>query len=163
MASGWRYAAAIALAVGVAFPAAADGHREAVLRLVSISSALRDQARSHQDNGMLGLDVQARMAAFECAELLQDVVSMRNVQALRAAASGDLAVKWHGKRELLLRMQRGPVFGLEVHDSAGAACTVTRGQDKLTPVLLDLPGMKQGPPQIFAVDPVRSPSREPLE
>ena len=162
MASGWRYAAAIALAVGITFPAAADGHREAVIRLVSMSAALRSEVHATREKGMLGIDVQSRMVAPECAELLQDLVSMRNLQALGVQAR-DVLVRWHGKRELLLRVGSGAAFTLEVHDGAGPACTVTRGQGKLTPILLDLPGMKQGPPQVFVVDPVRSPSREPLE
>jgi hypothetical protein len=170
MGVGRRHAAAIALAMAVGLPAAADGHREAVLRLVSISSALREQARALQEKGMLGMDVQSRMAAPECAELLQDLVALRNLQALSAVA-GDVVVKWHGKRELLLRARREPAFALEVRDDAGAACAVTSvqvreqgaWQGKLTPMLLSFPGMKQGPAQVFAVDPVRSPAREPLK
>jgi hypothetical protein len=148
---------------------AADNHREAVLRLVSLGAALREQARAVEEKGMLGIDVQSRMAAPECAELLQDLVSTRNLQAV-SAGDGELVVKWHGKRELVLRARGEPAFALEVHDKAGPACAVmsvrTRGhgawQGKLTPMLLDVPGTKQGPAQVFVVDPLRAPAREPL-
>jgi hypothetical protein len=158
------------LTLALAFPAAADSHREAVLRLVAMSAALRDEARALSEKGMLGIDVQSRMAAPECAELFQDLVSLRNLQAL-GTEGGGLAVRWHGKRELVLRMQRGPGFELAAHDKAGQACAVTRveareaggWQGKLTPMLLDIPGMKQGPAQVFVVDPARSPAREALK
>jgi hypothetical protein len=170
MGLGGRCNAAVALALALAFPAAADSHREAVLRLVAMSTALRDEARALSEKGMLGIDVQSRMAAPECAELFQDLASMRNVQAVSAVA-GDLLIKWHGKRELVLHMQRDPGFELEVRDAAGQACAVTRvearetggWQGKLTPMLLDIPGMKQGPAQVFVVDPARSPAREALK
>lgn len=147
-------------------------HRDAVLRLMSISTALREEARAAQEEGMLAIDLRSRMPAPECAQFFQDVVSMRNVQAVSADA-GDLVVRWHGKRELRLRMRRAPALELEVHDKAGpaAACSVLslrareKGgwQGKLTPMLLDLPGVKRGPPRVFPVDPVRSPAREPLK
>jgi hypothetical protein len=171
----WRRldaAIAFACALLAALPPvgfAADNHREAVLRLVSLGAALREQARAVEEKGMLGIDVQSRMAAPECAELLQDLVSTRNLQAV-SAADGELVVKWHGKRELVLRAQGSP-FELEVRDKAGLACTVTtiaardRGawQGKLTPMLLEFPAMKRGPAQVFRVDPLRSPPRESLE
>ena len=167
-----RLLVAFALALAGAFPAAAQNaaaHRDAVLRLMSISTALREEARAAQDEGMLAMDLRSRMAAPECAELLQDLVSMRNVQAV-GAADGDLQVKWHGKRELVLRARPGPAFALEVHDKAGPACAVTSvaarehggWQGKLTPMLLDLPGVKRGPPQVFPVDPLRKLAAQPL-
>jgi hypothetical protein len=159
---GGKAAGIAALAMALAAPAAADGHRQAVLALVSMSAALRAEVLAPGEKGMLGIDVESRMSAPECAELLQDLASMRNLQAMGAEA-GDVRVRWHGKRELLLRVRRGAAFALEAHDDAGPACTVTRGPGKLTPVLLDLPGMKKGPPQVFVVDPLRSPSREPLK
>jgi len=160
---------AFALLLALSPAATADPHRDAVLRLVSISSALREEARAAQAEGMLAMDLGSRMAAPECAELLQDLVSMRNVQAV-GAADGDLQVKWRGKRELLLRAPPGPAFALEVHDKAGPACAVTsvaaRGQDgwqgKLTPVLLDLPGVKGGKPRVFPVAVDRAPPGQPL-
>ncbi|MGQ0543729.1 MAG: hypothetical protein ACT4P3_00135 [Betaproteobacteria bacterium] len=148
---------------------AQDSHRQAVLRLVSIVSALRDEARSLGENGMLGIDIQSRMAAPECAELFQGVVSMRNVQAVSAGAD-DLVVRWHDKRELILRLRRDPAFALEVNDKAGPVCAVSSvraraeggWQGKLTPLLLDLPGMKQGPSQVFPVAVDRAPPAQPL-
>jgi hypothetical protein len=126
-------------------------------------------ARALQAKGMLGIDLRSRMAAPECAQFFQDVVSMRHVQAVRADAV-ELMVRWRGKRELVLRVQRSPAFEIEVRDEAGAACAVAsveardKGgwQGKLTPMLLELPGVKGGPPQVFPVDPVRLPVREPL-
>lgn len=167
-----RRLVALALALAGAFPAAAQNaaaHRDAVLRLMSISTALREEARAAQDEGMLAMDLRSRMSAPECAELLQDLVSMRNVQAV-GAADGDLQVKWHGKRELVLRARRDPAFALEVHDKAGPACTVTsvaareKGgwQGKLTPMLLDLPGEKSGKPRVFPVAVDRAPPGQPL-
>jgi hypothetical protein len=161
-------AAAIGALLCLPLPAAADGHRQAVLQLVSIGAALREEARSVQHKGMLGIDVQSRMAAPECAEFFQDVASMRNLQAVRADG-GDLVLRWHGKRELLLRMQRDPALALEVHDSSGPrpACSVRSvgagdWKGKLTPLLLEFPGMTQKP-QVFPVDPLRSPSRAALK
>ena len=147
----------------------ADSHREAVLRLVSLSSAIRAEAL--QAKGMLGMDMGSRMAAPECGQFFQDVVSMRNLRAVRAEAGDVLVVRWRGERELRVRLRRAPALDLEVHDSAGRACAVTSigGRDaedwrgKLTPVLLDFPGLPKGPAQVFAVDPVRSPDREPLK
>jgi hypothetical protein len=161
-----------ALALVAAFPAAAQNaaaHRDAVLRLVSISSALREEARAAQAEGMLAMDLGSRMPAPECAELLQDLVSMRNVQAV-GAEDGDLQVKWRGKRGLVLRAHRAPAFALEVHDKAGPACTVTsvaarehgEWQGKLTPMLLELPGEKSGKPRVFPVAVDRVPSGRPL-
>lgn len=165
-------AVAGALALFLALPAGAQGaaeHRAAVLRLVSIGAAIRDQAHALQEKGMLGMDLQSRMAAPECAQLLQDLVSMRNVQAVRAEEA-DLVVRWHGKRELVLRTRRSPAFELEVHDKAGQACAVTSvqareeggWQGKVTPVLLEFPGMKQGPTQVFPVAVDRAPSGQAL-
>jgi len=159
---------ALLLALSPAAPADST-HRDAVLRLMSISTALREEARAAQDEGMLAMDLRSRMPAPECAELLQDLVSMRNVQAV-GAADGDLQVKWHGKRELVLRARPRPAFALEVHDKAGPACAVTSvaarehggWQGKLTPMLLDLPGVKRGPPRVFPVDPLRKPAHEAL-
>lgn len=157
-----------ALLLCLPLAAAADGHRQAVLQLVSIGSALREEAAAVQHKGMLGIDVQSRMAAPECAEFFQDVVSMRNLQAV-SANGGDLVLRWRGKRELLLRVKRDPVLALEVHDSSGPrpACSVRSvaagdWKGKLTPLLLDVPGMTQKP-QVFPVDPLRSPSRETLK
>lgn len=139
-----------------------------MLQLVSIGAALREEARAVQHKGMLGIDVQSRMAAPECAEFFQDVVSMRNLQAL-GAEGGELALRWHGKRDLMLRMQRDPMLALEVHDSSGPrpACSVRSvgvgdWKGKLTPLLLEFPGMTQKP-QVFPVDPLRSPSRAALK
>jgi hypothetical protein len=165
-----RLALAVALLLGLPAEAAADAHREAILRLVSISSALRQEARALQDRGMLGMEVQSRMPAPECAELLQDVLSLRNLQAV-AAPGGAVSVRWHGKRDLQLRLERAAGFSLEVHDKAGLACAATRvearekgaWQGRLTPLLLEYPGMRQGPARVFAVDPVRSPPRAPLD
>ena len=147
----------------------AESHREAVLRLVSISSAIRSEAL--QSKGMLGMDMGSRMAPLECAQLFQDIVSMRHLQALRAEPDDVLVVRWRGERELTVRARRAPALALEVHDSAGPACAVTsvagrdaeRWQRKLAPVLLDFPGLPKGPAQVFRVDPVRSPDREPLK
>ena len=149
--------------------ALADSHREAVLRLVSISSAVRAEAL--RAKGMLGMDMGSRMAAPECAQFFQDVVSMRHLQAVRAEPGDALVVRWRGERELRVRAHRAPSLALEVHDSAGPACAVTSvaGRDaegwqgKLTPVLLDFPGLPKGPAQVFRVDPLRSPDREPLK
>lgn len=149
-------------------PALSESHREAVLRLVSIGSAIRADAL--QTKGMLGMDPRSRMAPIECAQLFQDIVSMHNLQAL-SGGSDEVVVRWHGERELRVQIRRAPALELEVHDSAGPACTVTSvaGRDpegwrgKLTPVLLDFPGLPKGPPRVFPVDPVRSPDREPLK
>lgn len=159
---------ALLLALSPAAPADST-HRDAVLRLMSISTALREEARAAQAERMLAMDLGSRMPAPECAELLQDLVSMRNVQAV-SAAEGELQVKWHGKRELLLRARRGPAFALEVHDKAGPACTVTsvaarehgEWQGKLTPMLLALPGEKTGKPRVFPVAVDRAPPGRPL-
>lgn len=148
--------------------ALADSHREAVLRLVSIGSAIRAEAL--QTKGMLGMDTDSRMTPIECAQLFQDIVSMSNLQAL-SARSDEVVVRWHGQRELRVQIRRAPALELEVHDSAGPACTVTSvaGRDsegwrgKLTPVLLDFPGLPKGPAQAFPVDPVRSPDGELLK
>ena len=163
------HAIAFALGLLLVLPAAAQDHRQAVLRLVSIASALRDEARPRGEKVLLGIDIQSRMPVPECAELLQDVVSMRNVQAVSAGA-GDLVVRWRGKRELVLRLQRSPAFELEVHDKAGPVCSVSsaraRGeggwQGKLTPLLLEFPGMKQGPSQVFPVAVDRAPPGQAL-
>ena len=119
---------------------------------------------------MLGMDMGSRMAPVECAQLFQDIVSMRHVQAVRAEPDDMLLVRWRGERELKLRARRAPSLALEVHDSAGPACAVTRAaadpkewRGKLTPVLLDFPGFPKGPAQVFPVDPVRSPERESLK
>lgn len=148
--------------------ALADGHRQAVLQLVSIGAALREEARSVQHKGMLGIDVHSRMAAPECAEFFQDVVSMRNLQAV-SVEGGELLLRWRGKRQLRLRVQRNPALALAVHDEAGEACSVAslplreQTPGKVTPLLLEFAGMKQGPPRVYAVDPVRSPERAPLK
>jgi hypothetical protein len=167
--AGLTGALALALALAACAPAAgaAGTHREAVLRLVAISSALREEARALQEEGMLALDDRSRMAGSDCAQFFQDLVSMRNVRAVSAGAE-DLVVRWLGERELLLRLQPRPGFELQVHDSSGGspACVVRSlvgsSQGKVTPVLLDVPGLKRGPARVFAVDPVRSPSKEPL-
>jgi hypothetical protein len=167
-----RLLVALALALAGAFPAAAQNaaaHRDAILRLMSISTALREEARAGQAERMLAMDLGSRMPAPECAELLQDLVSMRNVQAV-GAADGELQVKWHGKRELVLRARPRPAFALEVHDKAGPACTVTsvaarehgEWQGKLTPMLLALPGEKSGKPRVFPVAVDRAPRGQPL-
>jgi hypothetical protein len=161
-----RFAALVLLCIPMS--GLADGHREAVLRLVSLSSAIRAEAA--QAKGMLGMDMGSRMAAPECAQLFQDIVSMRHLQAVRAEPGDAVVVRWRGERELKLQARRAPSLALDVHDNAGPACAVTavkgdaKGwQGKLTPVLLDFPGLPKGPAQVFPVDPVRSPDREPLK
>jgi len=202
---------ALLLALSPAAPADST-HRDAVLRLMSISTALREEARAAHEEGMLGIDLRSPMAA-ECTEFFQDMLSMRRVEVVSTGSGkwrsvdagapvpnldpefrqwqddkgrhvdGYLVVRWRAQRELLLRVRRTciddsvkcakPAFEtLDVHDSSGprAACSVRRvasreGQDwrgKLMPMLLDLPGVKRGPPQVFPVDPLRKPAHEPL-
>jgi hypothetical protein len=205
------FAGAIVVALPVGASPAQD-HRDAVLRLVSISTVLREEARAVHEEGMLGIDLHSPMAA-ECADFFQDVLSMRRVEVVstgsgkwRSVAAGAalpnldpefrqwqddkgrhldgyLVVRWRAQRELLLRVRRTcsddsvkcakPAFEkLDVHDSSEsrAACSVRRvasrdgqgWQGKLMPMLLDLPGVKRGPPQVFPVDPLRLPAHEPL-
>ncbi|MCD6043739.1 MAG: hypothetical protein K0R40_3342 [Burkholderiales bacterium] len=119
---------------------AADSHREAILRLASLSAALVEEARGRQGSGLLAIDLKSRMPAPECGQLFQDVVSLRNVEVLSTGAGtweslgsggvlpnldpafkqwrdgdgrhldGYLVVRWRGERELLLRVRRIRAF-----------------------------------------------------
>lgn len=162
------------------FPSAvlsADSHREAVLRLVAASAAIAEGVRRLPDGHVLAVLQGSRMAAPECTQFLQDIVSLKNVEVITSERPAwtprpdatHVAVRWRGKRELLLEVT---FKQFEVRDAsaAAAACSVSsvnarewgEWHGKLAPMLLDVPGAARTPPQVFPVDPGRGPSVQSL-
>ena len=166
--------------------AAADAHRQAVLRLVAVSGAIADEVRAMRDEGHYAVDAGSRMPAGECGQFFQDLVSLKNMEVIdridpafrewredgRRRAEGYVVLRWRGRQELRLRVQPTGPHQLEAQEAAGpqvlcsvraiAAAEWREWSGKLSPLLIDLPGEKSGKPRVFPVAVDRAPPGQPL-
>jgi hypothetical protein len=149
----------LALALLLAFPAwAADGHREAVLRLVGAAAIVADDAR--QSAGTLAIANGPRMSQRACREFFQDLVSLSNLEVLPPAQDpGDVVVRWRGRQEMRILARSGGVHTVLARGTA--AWPLCSGQ-RVENIEINDTHLRDAAAKVFPLDLRNAPSAVPL-
>jgi hypothetical protein len=150
----------LALALLLAFPAwAADGHREAVLRLVGAAAIVADDAR--KGAGTLAIANGPRMSQRACREFFQDLVSLSRLEVLPSTQEpGDVAVRWRGRQEMRIVARSGGVHTVLARGSGSwPLCSGRRAENAEAANDTDL---RDSAAKVFPLDLRNAPSAVPL-
>ena len=149
----------IVVALLFAFPARADGHREAVLRLVDAAAMVADDAR--WGSGRLAIANGPRMSQRACRELFQDLVSLSMLEVLPSTqGAAEVAVRWRGRQEMRILARRDGVHTVLARGSAAwPLCSAQRVESQEA---ANDTRLRESAATVFPLDLRNAPSAAPL-